>query len=1573
MRSVSTKGRSRAVAALLCVVMLLGMIPAGAFAAGGSTNAFYKIVHLDAGRKYFSVENIKKIIDTMDAAGYNQLELYLSDNQGFRFALDDMVVTPYGAPAVMSAPVETSAPVESAPAETGAPVETSAPVESAPAETGAPVESAPAETGAPVESAPAETSAPVESAPAETGAPAETSAPVESEPVVSEPEGSTSVENELSGTQPVVSGTTSYNLAEALGDGYSDGGKYPDGSGQYLTQSEMDEIIDYANRKGIEIVPCINTPGHMGAILEEFPQFRYSGSKSSIDLGNAEAVAFALGIVDKYAEYFAGQGVEYFNIGADEYANDLTTMGFAGLYRSGEYPEFADYLNAAAGIIKEYGMTPRAFNDGIYYNNDTSYAIDPDIQVCYWSSGWSGYDVASASTIAGQGHAMINTHGDYYWVLGNSSWQCSANKAAGFDYTAFQGGTISDPAGAMFCIWCDVGSADGQDDGAGVVSRTADVITAFGAALPSTDFVVPLVPTEPLSGPPAVGDAFTLIPSLDGYDFSDLRFTSSDESVATVGPDTGLVTCVGQGSATITVTGTATRNAALLSRASDTVNGESFTSTYDLTVRDAVEAAETREITVAVGATAADTIADANYAGSYTTGDESIATVTVTGTDGSESTTNYGEAHVTYNDLLGRNSTRASTGYYVKVGESYYPLYATRTSSGIFSITYTYTWYYSTDNGSSFTQYGNQERTQNTFNTPSITVYRASGSAAVPASTTVTFTGHSAGTTSVVIGNVQYIITVTPEDLSFVTPQTVEFWITNRRVTTTEGTSMAIYADAPGVYSEDGALFRDLVPATGTSDGNGMVFWKGTRLDSSHTQTTTSLDQTKSGTDFTRIRYWDGAWAYSGDGTAWTNVAYGDQIVAYYLQKTDVTTEVETQVVDWGVVPSTSYNSSNFVLVDFAVKYESGEQTPSAFPVAKTMAFHCDPNATTTVHQYGGDRYTWYHNYREIGMIRAEETEDYEVYMITVRATNDNQSTQVASNAQYATSYAYNGIEKVVWVDDPANLGDFADESLRYTNISGEMLYKEGGDPVVPGLEIFNRHGMLVTYYVRTKATEDSLTVRYVDQTADAEFYSYHIAVAGGTLFDAGIGLGDPWKGDLVHGAVTNLQGKTQTVSADLDTMPAIGAQYRYSGYTCVRVERSEDGKTVSLYYTFGDNAASFVMDYGLPLTITPQDLGLTGGWTSVTVSGARYGTAEVAVGEGLVYTPTEILQGVERLTLTLTDDTGPATHTIYIYPATTVYYEENVVETTGSVTAMQNTARLGSDSNNYGFDDAYAGFQNISMGGSRTITASGELGSTAPKAEFTFTGTGFDLISETARDSAAIFVTVKDSSGAVVGQHMVYNYYGLEYQADGTWTQKDNGTLYQIPVMRVTGLDHGTYTVTVEVPSIALLGGGNVDFVLDAVRIYDTLSPEPAGYASDGENAPKYYEVRDLLLEAYADKKDEFGTVTIDGKDTGVTYDEYQQYGPNNEVYLSAGQSVSIPVAVTGTPADVQLGLRLASGTTGTVTVNEKEIALDTATDLYYTISLSDTLEIHAGEGNAGMISVTTLKVTGGATVAAQ
>lgn len=58
-------------------------------AAVSSSSLDYRIVHLDCGRKYFSVEYIKSVIDTMAENGFNQLELAFG-NGGLRFVLDNM-------------------------------------------------------------------------------------------------------------------------------------------------------------------------------------------------------------------------------------------------------------------------------------------------------------------------------------------------------------------------------------------------------------------------------------------------------------------------------------------------------------------------------------------------------------------------------------------------------------------------------------------------------------------------------------------------------------------------------------------------------------------------------------------------------------------------------------------------------------------------------------------------------------------------------------------------------------------------------------------------------------------------------------------------------------------------------------------------------------------------------------------------------------------------------------------------------------------------------------------------------------------------------------------------------------------------------------------------------------------------------------------------------------------------------------------------------------------------------------------------------------------------------------------
>ncbi len=343
--------------------------------------------------------------------------------------------------------------------------------------------------------------------------------------------------------------------------------------------------------------------------------------------------------------------------------------------------------------------------------------------------------------------------------------------------------------------------------------------------------------------------------------------------------------------------------------------------------------------------------------------------------------------------------------------------------------------------------------------------------------TTLTFTGKSAGTTTVTIGNVKYNITVTAEDLSKVTPLTIEYWITNRQVTANGGTNKKIKAADSTIYSETGAKFTDLVPATGTQDGNDVVFWKGTRLTSDNKQTDTAgVDKTKAGDSLTYIRYWNTKWSFSADGKTWEDFNSEDQIVAYYLQKTEVTSEITTNVVDWGQpysewVAGTDNrwfwdgyveNGSKYVFLDFAVVYEDNTQNPSSFPSDNTLFYHFDGCSES--------------NPRILGAISFTENSDYEIWKVTV---TDGTSTGYSSYETFTPTYD-NKTETTVW-----------DESM-------------GGIPQIDQLQyIANRSGKLVRVYVRAKVTEDSLTVNYYDESnTTLPFYSYNIAVASGTTFN---------------------------------------------------------------------------------------------------------------------------------------------------------------------------------------------------------------------------------------------------------------------------------------------------------------------------------------------------------------------------------------------------------------------------------------------------------------------------------------
>lgn len=1378
-----------------------------------------------------------------------------------------------------------------------------------------------------------------------------------------------------------------------------------------LNQSEMDTIIAYAGSKGMGVIPCVNTPGHMDAILSAATSLTgktcsYSGSARTIDVTNGTAVAFTQALLQKYINYFAGQGCKLFNMGADEYANDIYTsgsMGFGNLQSTGKYSSYVKYVNAVDDMIQAAGMTAMAFNDGIYFNSNTSSGtFNTDIVVCYWSSGWDGYTPMPASDLAGKGFRLINTNGDYYWVLGKSNAQCSATKARGFDKTSFPGGTISNPAGSMFCIWADYPGAESEES---VINKTADTITAFGNTLPAVKKVETVEPKTVTKDNVAV-----TAPGLTGLTVTAAAAPTIDTaaegkvSAYDVTPATDKGSYAGSGSVSLPVPEgwdasrvrgyIVNEDGSVTTGLTGTTADGKFTFTvphfsrmgiYELAAN---AADKTENITVVVGKENTITVDGRNDAGTYTTEDPSIATVEVTGTNAVAESVNYpvADSITTYDQLISSDSTAWNeTGYYYKAADgNYYPLLAKRSSSRSWSwsgltytYTYTYTWGYR-DNSGNIQSAGNY-KTKNPGDSLSFNVYNKATVPASPAKTTIVFKGLKAGTTKVTIGDTQYIIKVTDEDLSTVTPLTVEYWITNKRVTADGATSKKINAMDPSVHSETGAKFSGLVPAEGTQDNNTDVLWKGTRLTSSNKQTTDGgNDQTRAGNDFAYIRYWNQKWSFSADGKSWMDFNDDDQVVAYYLQKTDVTSEITTNVVDWGQ-PYSEWkagggnngwfwggyveNGSKYVFLDFAVVYEDNTQNPSSFPTDKTLFYHFDGCSET--------------NPRVLGAISFTENSDYEIWKVTV---TDGTSTGYSSYSTFAPTYD-NTTETTVW-----------DESM-------------GGIPQIDQLKYTaNRSGKLVRVYVRAKVTEDSLTVNYFDENnTSLPFYSYNIAVASGTMFNEGFAYSN---GALINNTVENIKGVTQTVNWQLEKMPEIGAQYRFGNYTFTSATKESGNKVVNLYYRF-NSEKTFVVDFGLPLHIAKTDISpelSQANIQGVAVGNSLYATVRANDDYSIDYILNKTIDGSDRITVTYTGtkvngDSDSATYNLTIIPASSVYYEDSFASFTGgtdkasaaqwsivdnddsnttdkSADVNQALSALG-DKNIYGHDTAYETSTKLSMGSAHKVTVNADMvkgwtdSSAWPSATFTFNGTGFDVISLTDNKSGAIFVDVyagKEATGTPVKQLTVNNYYGYKQQdGNGKWVvdADSSNALYQIPVMKVSGLDYGEYTAVIRVAYSKFFDTANKNqysFWLDAIRVYDPMGKDNATYKEDGEGYPQYIKLRDEISKDNSPVNAD--VLFIDGGPE-ANVDTYKNYGPNNEVYLAKDQAIAFNVPEGTSIASIQIGAKAPNGSAAQMVVNNGEPKdIQSATEMYYKIGTKGGRFTITNTGT-GILSLTNLKIT--------
>lgn len=1544
-------GTKKVLSMILVLVMLLSLLSMAAFTlpaseTGNSKDSYeYNIMFVDCGRKYFSVDSIKQIIDNASAAGFNYIQLAVG-NDGLRFLLDNMSLTVNGT-------MYDSETVKSA----------------------------------------------------------------------------------------IHAGNEAYYNFDV----------------DELTQSDMDTIITYAKTKGMGVIPCVNTPGHMDAILGAANTLTgtncsYNGSVRTIDVTNATAVAFTKALLQKYITYFAGKGCQLFNMGADEYANDKYdsgSMGFGNLQNSGNYHYYVNYVNDVAKMIKDAQMTPMAFNDGIYFNNNTSSGtFDTDIIVCYWSNGWSSYSPMPASDLAAKGFKLINTNGDYYWVLGKSNAQCDAAKASNFNKTAFPGGTVSNPVGSMFCIWADYPGAETE---ASVISKTAATIAAFGKALPQIGIKSTSGTALTLNGSTELtvpGNAEATW-SVEPAGVIELQVSGNADERSAITGTSVIAKAVGAGTAKVTAT----------------VNDKT-TYTTTLTVTDP----STVDVTVAVNGTKTITV-DGNVSGTL---DNEIAKATTAPTTASEkklelvTAIESGEQYLIVHQISGLvlndaqsdsglllngkkdtsdqlwTITKAGTGYNTytvqgvnkhfitgigsgtaTLGTNSSNLYLTYNNSGYWDIYYYgygrdteghsgyRNWYLNQYGGTNSTTAAGYWKNGASDEGSRWEIYKVTPE--TKEQTNITFTGKSVGDTSVQIGDVTYKIHVTAEDLPNVTPLKLEYWITNAPIDSVTGADSEsrdkvlksetykayftnIAAQAVGVASPDGVDVTTIAPANTSHDNRTVYYWRCRMLDTTLANNSTSRtqqqtadggdDETMSGVGFTKIRYYGSSWQVFTENNEWVTVDTDkNQLVAYYLENIKVSDEVDSFAADWGNrgdnSPGGWLDTNDYCTLSMQVVYEDGTTNPTG-TAAK------DLKSKTIVYGYWSQN-----NGRGIGTVLLEGQE-YEIYKVTSETGEATASFGGESGYDATvTNFTWDKNETTVWQGDPSSSVSIHNDATGFST--------EGANANLCWDE--NKEAILLRVYVRAKVTEDSLTVNYFDENnTSLPFYSYNIAVASGTTFNEGFAYSN---GALINNSVKNIKGVTQTVNWQLEKMSEIGAQYRFGNYTFTNAIKETGDKVVNLYYKF-NSEKTFVVDFGLPLHITMTDISPLlnqANVEGVAVGNSLYATVRANDDFSIDYILNKTIDGSDRITVTYTGtkvsgESDSATYNLTIIPATSVYYEDSfasftngtgkaadakwsIVGNNGSVTEDQSTSKnqalteLGKISADdvYGHDAAYADSTKLSMGSARKVTVNAGMvtdwteNSAWPTATFTFKGTGFDIISLTDNTSGNIFVTVTNkATGQIKKRTTVNNYYGYKLE-DGKWVTSPNdpNCLYQIPVIKISGLDYAEYEVKIQVAYADFLDeakAGNYSFWLDAIRVYDPMGKNNVTYTQDNEGYPQYIKLHDAIVGQTADITK---AVFVDGG-ANATLDEYTNHGPNNEVYLTRGQAISFRLTGNlGSIASVQIGAKTPNGTgeAAKISVNGQDVK--TATEMYYAITkyAKDGQQVTIANDGSGILSLTNLKIT--------
>lgn len=253
-----------------------------------------------------------------------------------------------------------------------------------------------------------------------------------------------------------------------------------------------------------------------------------------------------------------------------------------------------------------------------------------------------------------------------------------------------------------------------------------------------------------------------------------------------------------------------------------------------------------------------------------------------------------------------------------------------------------------------------------------------------------------------------------------------------------------------------------------------------------------------------------------------------------------------------------------------------------------------------------------------------------------------------------------------------------------------------------------------------------------------------------------------------------------------------------------------------SLTITYAPAAAVFVYDFGVQNSYSGllNDVEKNAAEIKVLDSSKTYVSYDKST-NALLYTPQSVNSG-ETIDLALVFAGGyQVKKSITFLPATNVLYEENFMTNRGThgewiPEGENNTATVVKDNENsvYGYADAYKDFAYYSNGGALKATLDlkgGKRAYTTDAVEFSFSGTGFDIISECGTNTGLLLVALS-KGGKPFKVYIVDTYFCGDNGIAGDPPIPSippiitgEGILdYQVPVVRAMNLERADYSVRI-------------------------------------------------------------------------------------------------------------------------------------------------------------------------------